>query len=207
MPRKTNSKRDLAPIQRLGIALGHPLRIRILSALVAGEGSATSLSHQFGDVSVGDVFYHLGVLADDCELLECVRSRRVRGAFENFFRLRPGPSLGPLQLPDAIAEGLRGELFRTFVDAAVVALDTGSLDAGEAATFAARPVTVDRRGLAEINAVLVEAMERISGAEAEARRRLNGAGESSEAIGAVVGTAAFRAAMVPGTQGEPAEAA
>jgi DNA-binding transcriptional ArsR family regulator len=190
------AQESLSPLRRLAIALGHPLRVRILSALIAGEGSATTLSRQFGDVSVGDVSYHLGVLADDCELIERVRAQQVRGAMESFFRLKPGSSLGSIELPQPIMEGLRAELFRTFVDAAVAALEAGSFDAGDETTFAAKPVTVDRQGLAEINEALRDAMERVKRAEAESRRRLELKG-STEPVSAVVGAAAFQAATPP----------
>ncbi len=90
-------------------------------------------------------------------------------------------------------EGLRAELFRTFVDAAVAALKAGSFDAGDDTTFAAKPVTVDQQGLAEINEALREAMERVKRAEAESRRRLE-LKRSTEPVSAVVGAAAFQAA-------------
>ena len=200
MPRRSKKAGEsLSPMRRLSIALGHPLRIRILSALVAGEGSATTLSRQFGDATVGDVSYHLGVLADDCDLIERVRSRQVRGALESFFRLKPGSDLERIQLPQPIMQGLRAELFRTFVDAAVAALEAGSLDAGDDTTFAAKPVTVDEQGMAEINEALREAMQRVKRAEADSRRRLKHKG--STGVSAVVGAAAFQAAMPP----EPGE--
>jgi DNA-binding transcriptional ArsR family regulator len=188
---------SLSPIRRLAIALGHPLRVRILSALVAGEGSATTLSRQFGDATVGDVSYHLGVLADDCDLIERVRSKQVRGALENFYRLKPpGSALGGVELPKPIVQGLRVELFCTFVDAAVAALDAGSFDTDDETTFAAKPVTVDPQGLAEINQALREAMERVKRAEAESRRRLE-LESSTEAVSAVVGAAAFQPPSPP----------
>jgi DNA-binding transcriptional ArsR family regulator len=193
-----------SPIQRLAIALGHPLRVRILSALVTGEGSATTLSRQFGDATVGDVSYHLGVLADDCELIECVRSRQVRGASESFFRLKPGSNLGRIQLPQPITQGLRIELFRTFVEVAVAALDAGSLDSGDDTTFAAKPVTVDQQGLAEINEAMREAMERVKRAEAESRRRLKRK-RLAGAVNAVVGAAAFQAPTPPETGPGPVD--
>jgi DNA-binding transcriptional ArsR family regulator len=197
--RSKKTGESLSPMRRLSIALGHPLRIRILSALVAGEGSATTLSRQFGDATVGDVSYHLGVLADDCDLIERVRSRQVRGALESFFRLKPGSDLERIQLPQPIVQGLRGELFRTFVDAAVAALEAGSLDAEGDTIFAAKPVTVDQQGMAEINEALREAMKRVKRAEADSRRRLKHKG--STGVSAVVGAAAFQAAMPP----EPGE--
>ncbi len=205
MPKRTKkADESQSPIQRLAIALGHPLRVRILSALIAGEGSATSLSRQFGDASVGDVSYHLGVLADDCELIECVRSQQVRGASESFFRLKPGSSLGQIKLPQTIVQGLRAELFRTFVEAAVAALDAGSLDSGDDTTFSAKPVTVDQQGLAEINQALREAMERVKRAEAESRRRLKRKSLAG-AVNAVVGAAAFQAATPAGPGKAPVD--
>jgi DNA-binding transcriptional ArsR family regulator len=182
------------PIRRLAIALGHPLRVRILSALVAGEGSATTLSRQFGDVTVGDVSYHLGVLADDCELIELARSQQVRGALENFYRLSPGADLTDIQLPHSIMQGLRAELFRSFVEAAVAAMDAGWLDTDDDTTFSAKPVTVDRKGMAEINEAMREAMRRVKRAEAKSRQRLRRVKDRSDAVSVVVGAAAFQAA-------------
>lgn len=192
-----------SPVSRLAVAIGHPLRLRILSALVAGEGSAAALSRQFGDVHLSDVAYHLRVLAEDCDLIEVVRSRPVRGAMESFYRLKPGADLSGLQLPQPVTQGLRVELFRNFVDVTVAAMDSGSLDAGDQTTFAAKPVTVDQRGMAEINEAMQEAMERVRRAEAESRRRLKRG--PSGALSALVGAAAFQTAMPqPPEHGRPA---
>jgi hypothetical protein len=110
---------------------------------------------------------------------------------ENFFRLKPGSALGPMEIPQPIMQGLRAELFRTFVDAAAAALRAGSFEGGEDTTFAAKPVTVDRQGLAEINQALREAMQRVKRAEAESRYRLR-LRRSTEPVNAVVGAAAFQ---------------
>jgi DNA-binding transcriptional ArsR family regulator len=139
-----NKARKLVPpVQRLAIALKHPLRVRILSALVAGDRSATQLSGQLGDVSVGDASYHLNVLAKECRLVDRVRSRQVRGAVERFFRLRPG------------------------------------------VLFAVDAVTVDQRGMTEIDEALEEAIARIKGAELSSRYRL----ESTDTTGVEVAVA------------------
>jgi DNA-binding transcriptional ArsR family regulator len=193
MPRRVKkSDEPISPVDRLAIAIGHPLRLRILSALVAGEGSAATLSRQFHDVQLSDVAYHLRVLADDCELIEMTRSRPVRGAMESFYRLKPDTDLAGLQLPQPIAEWLRAQLFLNFVDVAVAAMDSGSLDGGDETTFAAKPVTVDRQGMAEINEAMREAMERVRRAEAESRRRLK-LKNPSGVVSAMVGAAAFPA--------------
>jgi DNA-binding transcriptional ArsR family regulator len=187
--KKTNE--SLTPMRRLAVALGHPLRVRILSALVAGDGSATTLAGQFGDATVGDVSYHLSVLASDCELIERVRAQQVRGAVESFYRLRPGSAIGEVEIPEPIMQGLRVELFRTFLVAVAAALEAGSFEGGEDTTLAAKPVTVDRQGLAEINQALREALRRVKLAEVESRRRLE-LETSAEPVSAVVGAAAFQ---------------
>jgi DNA-binding transcriptional ArsR family regulator len=91
--RAKKARRLLPLVQRLATALKHPLRVRILSALIAGDSSATRLSREFGDVSVADAYYHLKILADECRLIDRVESRPVRGAVERFFSLRPGVTL------------------------------------------------------------------------------------------------------------------
>jgi DNA-binding transcriptional ArsR family regulator len=69
--------------------LGHPLRVRLLTALATtGPGSATSFSGQFGDASVGDCHYHLRTLRE-AGAIELTRSRAVRGATERVYRLTP----------------------------------------------------------------------------------------------------------------------
>jgi DNA-binding transcriptional ArsR family regulator len=138
----------MPPIQRLAIALKHPLRVRILSALVAGDSSATRLSRQLGDVSVGDASYHLNVLADECRLIDRVKSRPVRGAVEHFFRLKPG------------------------------------------VTLAVDPVTVDQRGMIEIENALQKAITRVKRAERGSQQRLGSS--DSTAMGAAVAVAVIQ---------------
>ena len=63
----SSRKRLDAPLDRVLRALGHPLRRRILRALVDGNGSASTLSKEFR-VSLGTVSYHLNqILAKECD--------------------------------------------------------------------------------------------------------------------------------------------
>ncbi len=90
-------------IARLAGLLNHPLRVRLLHALAAGPGSATVLSAQLGDVSVGDCHYHLKTLKDG-GAIKLARSRSVRGATERVYRLVPMKRTtgGAMQLRDFI---------------------------------------------------------------------------------------------------------
>lgn len=91
-------------IARLAFLLNHPLRIRLLLALAAtGPSSATVLSAQLGDVTVGDCHYHLTKLKDG-GIIKLVYSRAVRGATERVYRLAPRrrASQGAMHLRDFI---------------------------------------------------------------------------------------------------------
>jgi DNA-binding transcriptional ArsR family regulator len=66
-------------------ALNHPLRRNILRILNETEiASATEISRRM-ELRLGNVAYHVKVLAD-LQVLELVRRRKVRGAFEKFYR-------------------------------------------------------------------------------------------------------------------------
>ena len=91
-------------IARLASLLNHPLRIRLMLALATtGPSSATVLSLQLGDVTVGDCHYHLTTLRDG-GIIKLVRSRSVRGATERVYRLAPRKRTtgGATQLRDFI---------------------------------------------------------------------------------------------------------
>jgi predicted ArsR family transcriptional regulator len=83
------SAEDAAAVAQLASLFGHPLRIRLVTALASrGTGSATSFSQKFGDVSVGDCHYHLTALQKG-GVIELIRTRKVRGATERVYRLVP----------------------------------------------------------------------------------------------------------------------
>lgn len=87
-------------------ALNHPLRRRILRILGQTEvASATDISRAT-EVRLGNVAYHLKVLTD-LEVLELVRRRQVRGAFEKFYR--PAPCDGEVAWVSVVLERTRDE--------------------------------------------------------------------------------------------------
>lgn len=65
-------------------AIGHPLRLRILSA-ASDEISPKRLSESLGDTSVQLVSYHVRILRD-AGLLELTDTKQRRGAIEHFYR-------------------------------------------------------------------------------------------------------------------------
>jgi len=188
---KVRTWKTATPVGRLAHALSHPLRLRILVSLATGEASATTLSNRFGDVAVGEVSYHLAVLAEDCRLIERTWSRPVRGATETFFRLRPRAKIGGFfeQLPEVLADGLRVQWLRNFVEALVAALNAAAT--GKDGTIVtAIPITVDKQGWAEITTTMREALDRVERAEIESRGRLDRAA-TADATTVILGVALF----------------
>jgi DNA-binding transcriptional ArsR family regulator len=68
------------------MALNHPLRRQILRAVEEGGlASATALCQRF-EIPRSNVSYHVKVLVD-LNVLKLVRTRKVRGAKERFYRV------------------------------------------------------------------------------------------------------------------------
>jgi len=99
-------------LDRILSALSHPIRRRILRALVDGPGSASALSRSFG-VDVGVVSYHLNrVLAKQCEVVELVESVPRRGSMEKIYRLK---GEFPKDLPAGAESGSSDDLAWTLL--------------------------------------------------------------------------------------------
>lgn len=108
----------------------HPVRMRIILAL-AGGGTATAaeLAERLADVPPATLYRHLYVLRRG-GILAVAEERRVRGATERRFALRPGAaSLGP----DDLAAATRDDHLRWFATYLAGLLDGFGryLDGGE----------------------------------------------------------------------------
>ncbi len=68
------------------MALNHPLRRQVLRVVEeGGTASATELCQRF-ELPLSNVSYHVKVMVD-LGVLELVRTRKVRGARERFYRV------------------------------------------------------------------------------------------------------------------------
>jgi DNA-binding transcriptional ArsR family regulator len=195
---KSSPRKPLPALHRIGKALSHPLRIRILLALMTRDGSAASLSEHFGDVSLGEVDYHLKVLAEECQAIDLTRVRRIRGAKEYIYRLKPWPQLagGWLAVPRPVMGGFRGAAFARFIELAMSAAQSGTLEARGGNVFTGRPMALDHQGWTEIAELLQKAVDQVDAVETSSRERLEG-GNPSDVIHAVVGLAAFETTSGP----------
>jgi hypothetical protein len=156
---------------RILAALNHPLRIRILEALVREPASASTLAEDFR-LPLSNVSYHLcKVLADDLDLVEVVERHARRGAQERVFA--PRPACFVAMLLTRIADAAAGV-------------------AGEGAASLHAPIAVDGEGRHEIEAAVAEFARRVQAVE----DRCEGA-NPAELERLLVGTAAFEAFPTP----------
>lgn len=97
-------------LDRILGAFNHPVRRRILRALVNGPASASMLSRALG-MELGVVSYHLNqVLARQCKVVELVDTVPRRGSVEKFYEL---PGDGPPDLPSPGEPGSWDEMLWT----------------------------------------------------------------------------------------------
>jgi DNA-binding transcriptional ArsR family regulator len=178
-----------APLDRVLRALNHPVRRRILRALVDGTGSATTISQKI-EMDLSIVSYHLSqVLAKECDIVELVDTVPRRGAIEKFYRLKfhalsgadPGDEGDP-QPPS------RRMSFEECLIVAVSAMDAGAFAALDGSSWDWSLAEVDALAWQEIRAAGEEFNARTR--EAAEASRLRAAGETRSVV---VGVAAFPA--------------
>ncbi|MDQ2631338.1 MAG: winged helix-turn-helix domain-containing protein [Actinomycetota bacterium] len=186
--------RPKAPIDRVLRALNHPLRRRILRALVDGNASASALSKKM-KVNLGVVSYHLNqVLARECEVVELVESVPRRGAIEKFYRLRfQALTEGDSAQGGDTQDGPRTMSLEECFIVAVAAMEANAFEEMEGSAWDWFLAQVDSEGWSEICSARDDFNKRARAAVDGSRTR----GGSAEARDVVVGVAAFPAASPP----------
>lgn len=188
------SRKD--PVSRLCFALQHPLRRRILSALVAGRGSASMLSKDFGQ-PLSRVTYHLSDILDrECKVVEVVERIPRGGANETLYAVKVDAFTGVLpwtEFPEPLRSGLRGFSFDAFWAAATACIDAGSVDSLDGSRLTWKPVEVDRHGWMEICDGLEGLDRKVGTAVAKTRKRRRKSSNSDDLLNVIVGVAAFEA--------------
>jgi DNA-binding transcriptional ArsR family regulator len=148
--------------ERLAKALSHRLRVQVLQRLdEAGEASPKELAEALGE-PLGNISYHVRVLRE-LECVELVRTEPHRGTLAHLYRATVRPWLDDEQWA-ALPAGFRREtLHRTFaeiVERASAASHEGGFDGPEAHVSRVM-LALDAEGLAEITALLDEALEAV----------------------------------------------
>lgn len=186
--------RSKTPLDRVLRALSHPIRRRILRALLDDSRSASMLSKQL-KVNLGVVSYHLNqVLDKECEVIELVEMIPRRGAMEKFYRLRfqvltEGDSIPADDAPDSPREMSLEECLIV----SVAAMEANAFEALDGSSWDWFLAQVDPQAWDEICAAGEDFKERARAAVDAGRAR---AGEA-KTRDVVVGATAFPAVSPP----------
>lgn len=199
MPENLGQSGDAAlptPIDRLLLALRHPLRRKILITLAQENGSAGSISSALEE-DLSNVSYHLNkVLAKQCEVLHLVDTVQNRGAHEKIYRLKEESFAGILdwpEIPEPLRGGLRGISLRGFLAILIGAIETGALDSLLGSDLQWYPAQVDGRGWLKISKAAQQFHETVKGAVGDTCRRSRAGRDSNKLHNVIVGVAAFQA--------------
>lgn len=184
-------------LDRILSALSHPVRRRILRALVDRQASASILAQEF-EMDLGVVSYHLNqVLAGECDVVELVETVPRRGALQKFYRLKPDAwaDLSPASGFQASATGgMRTLSPGECLLEAVEAMDRKTFDLLEGSAWEWFPVAVDAKAWKEIGKARKEFNQAVAAAVAESHERDSRRRGKVEKHGVVVGAVAFPAA-------------
>lgn len=169
--------------QRLVKALGHPLRVQILSILNDRVASPNGISKETGE-PLGTVSYHVRLLAD-LECLELVETVPRRGAVEHFYRATVRPWFEKddwKALPKSMQSGVVGEVLSLIVGEAAAAMEAGAFESREDIHVSRTPLMLDEEAWEELAGRLDELLERALELKAESAARALERDEGDEGL-------------------------
>jgi DNA-binding transcriptional ArsR family regulator len=159
--------------QQLAKALAHPLRVRILSSLQKGISSPNQLAQELGE-PLGNVSYHVKTLLEyDC--VELVKTEPRRGAVEHFYRATERAFFSDAdwaKIPASARKGISGVILETIGQDATGAMTAGTIDARTDSHISHSPMLLDEKGWTELNALLMDTLNRANEIQEEAATRL-----------------------------------
>jgi hypothetical protein len=176
------SKTKTGVDQKLVRAIGHPLRLRLLTIFNERVASPSDLAAELGE-PIGNVSYHTRILArPGC--VELVRTKQVRGAVEHYYRAVVRPVFSDddwAELPPSIRKSLAGAVLTEIADDMTAAAAQGGFDRDEV-HLSRTPLTLDTRGWQDLNELLQGIYDRALEIQAESASRQHSDGaQSSEA--------------------------
>lgn len=191
----SDKRRADTPLDRVLRALNHPIRRRILRALVDGSASASGLSKKL-KLNLGLVSYHLNqVLAKECEVVELVEAVPRRGAMEKIYGLRfDALSEGTSAQRTDAKDGPRSMSFEECFIVAVAAMEANAFEDLEGGTWNWFLAQVDSEGWSEIRDAEGDFNQRARAAVDGSRERNEGKPLPRDVV---VGVASFPAASPP----------
>jgi len=181
------SKTKTGVDQRLVRAIGHPLRLRLLTIFNERVASPSDLAAELGE-PIGNVSYHTRILAR-LGCVELVKTKQVRGAVEHYYRAVVRPVFSDddwAELPLSVRKSLAGTVLTEIADDIGGSANEGGFDRDDV-HLSRTPLVLDKPGWSELNTLLQELSERALAIQAQSADRLqNDGSESSEAAALVL---------------------
>jgi DNA-binding transcriptional ArsR family regulator len=172
--------------QRIVRAIGHPLRLRLLTIFNERVASPSDLAAELGE-PIGNVSYHTRILAR-LGCVELVKTKQVRGAVEHYYRAVVRPVFSDddwAELPLSIRKSLAGAVLTEIADDMGAAANAGGFDRDEV-HLSRVTVTLDGQGWQDLNEALQGIGERALEIQAESAARLQSDGASDSDAAALV---------------------
>jgi DNA-binding transcriptional ArsR family regulator len=174
--------------QKLVRAIGHPLRLRLLTIFNERVASPSDLAAELGE-PIGNVSYHTRILAR-LGCVELVRTKQVRGAIEHYYRAVVRPVFSDedwAELPISIRKSLAGAVLTEIADDMSAAAGEGGFDRDEV-HLSRTPLTLDPKGWQDLNELLQGIYDRALEIQAESaeRHHSDGVQESQAALMALL---------------------
>jgi hypothetical protein len=171
----TRHNRPTSPMLKLGMAISHPVRFRIITAMNAPERNASpkELAEEF-DLDVKRVAYHVRELTA-LGYLELVDTEPRHGSIEHVYRPVQGfrawwhewselfPAFKRVVAASALGLG---------VEAIGASIDSGKFEAREDSVLAQDTFRTDERGAQEAAQILFKAVEDLLAISSDAKARL-----------------------------------
>ncbi len=168
--------------QRIVKALGHPLRIRMLTVLNQRVASPSELAGEL-DEPIGNVSYHMRTLAD-LGMVELVRTEPRRGAVEHYYRAIERPHL-PAQdwatLPPSVRRSFSDTTGRQVLEDFTTAAKSGGFER-DGARLNRLELKLDEKGWNELGKLLDDVSQRIEKIAAKAKDRKAGEQLTASAV-------------------------
>jgi Helix-turn-helix domain len=171
----TRHNRPTSPILVLGMAISHPIRFRIITAMNAPERNASpkELAEEF-DLDVKRVAYHVRELTE-LGYLELADTEPRHGSIEHVYRPVQGFKAWWYEWSElfpAFKRVVAASALGLGVEAIGASIDSGRFEAREDSVLAQDTFRTDERGAQEAAKVLFKAVEDLLAISSDAKARL-----------------------------------
>jgi DNA-binding transcriptional ArsR family regulator len=156
-------------------AIGHPLRLKLLTLLNERVASPSELAEEL-DEPLGNVSYHMRRLAE-LGCIELVRTTPVRGALEHHYRATARPVFSDddwARLPTSIRKSLADAVLADVAVDMAGAADQGGFNRDEM-HVSRTPLALDDQGWKDLNELLQGVVFRALAIQAQCAERLEAA--------------------------------